>query len=364
MRVPFCSLTFATQSAKRLATLLPSLSLEQAKNWAAKVYGYAGWDDLESEVAKVHLPVLLALEPDARFAVDAYQAGRSGLESEGRTEFQILTLEHLLGRSRRAAEKLYVTWEPRRSGVIVEDRLVDLGPGSAAFHLMQTNIMELFDSDAGTPPAVTGFNGAAGLVYLGFPGTAAERQTQIAGFIAKLATREPQAEHAGLAAVLERKLTQVPSVRPYGADGTFAQVHPMTFFACLEAPERELVGAGAATFAFIASRDGSHSVKVSVEHVALLPHDELLYAMSESIAVTVWEAVVRYLWCVVGDPVAQARVVVEYPAGDIPATQCAVDAWEQIIDCCGWRLENGEAVFGNIRFELSDKGGAVETAPE
>lgn len=354
MRIPFCSLTFATQAAQRLGILLPALSCDQAKDWTAKVYGYADWAALESEVAKVQDPALLNLEPGAKYAVDAYQAGRWGNEGKDRTEFQIQKVEALLGWSRRAAEKLYITWEPRSYRAIRVDRLADLGPGSPAFQLMQTNIMEPFDSDAGVPPAVAGFNSGAGLVYLGFPGTAAERQAAVAGFLAKLPANTSAEERTALATSLAREMKAFPTVRPYGDEGTFAQVYPMTFFACRESTERELIGAGAVTFSFIASRDGSHLVKISVEHMALLRHAELSYAMSESIAVAVWEAIVRYLWCAVGDAKDQVRVVLEYVAGDVTATRCAVDAYELIIDCCGWPLDN-EGKGANIHFEVEAK---------
>lgn len=66
-------------------------------------------------------------------------------------------------------------------------------------------------------------------------------------------------------------------------------------------------------------------------------------------------AIVRYLWCTIGDIGSQARVVIAYLVGDVPATRCAVDAFEQIVDCCGLRLDNGGTGGDKIHFEVEAK---------
>lgn len=357
MRVPFSSLVFPLKAADRLARLLPALSVEQARDWSAQVYGYRNWQQLSFEVENLADPIVAGLTPELKYALDCHRASGVASNTHDRDEQQIQKLDDLLGWTRRAAERLYVEWEPRgyRSDEAAE--LADLGPGTPAFRLMQRSVF----TDISEPGPISALDDA--YVFLGYPGTAEQLHTAAASFLAKLPAEFSAAERVELAVDLAREHQSSPELRPVGGPNTFAQVLPMTFFVCQPDDIEEILGAAFVTFALIASCDGTHSVKIDVKRIVALPGLEHRPVLADALAVSMWEAVTQYLWCTVGNADKDALVLVEHRA-DVPGEALfALTMLNEIIVNCGWPERNDRPELHGIRFELSAKAADMPAAP-
>jgi hypothetical protein len=349
MRVTFSSLAFPLKAADRLAYLLPALSVEQAQDWTAQVYGYRNWQQLSFEVDNLSDSVIRSLAPELKYSLDCYRASCVSEDTRPCREQQMQMLHKLLGWTRKAAARLYVEWEPR--GYWSDDRtaLADLGPGTPAFQLVQRNVFPSVPE-----PGAISLSEAA-YVYLGFSGPAEQLHSAAESFLAKLPEQFLPDERRELAVDLSREHQNIPEVWPVHGPNTFAQVFPMTFIVCRPDDDKEIIGAAFVTFALIASCDGTHSVKISLKRVVSLPGEEHLSVLADAMAVTMWEAVIRYLWCTVGNADKEALVLVEYPADARDEALVALEMLDLIVGKCGWPGRNERPEIQGIRFELSSK---------
>jgi len=348
MRIPFSSLTFPTDSAARLATLLPALSADQARDWTAQVYGYRNWSQLASEVGSTSTPVVAGLSDESKHALDAHALGWPTADSLAQATFQLEKLSALMGWPRHAVEHLYRVWEPRGTGSIKEVVLGDLGAGTPVWRLLGRSVFSQ-DEEWGSYAEYVG-----GSVYLGVPGTPAQRDAAVGIFLAKLPADASSHLRSSLSAELTKQPADHPDLRPVGGMETFAQVREMTFVACSREFEDEILGVVSATFKMTASSNGTHSASVIVARVVVPGESpDLLLTLCEAVAVATWEAVSRYLWCTLGNVDALAQVHVEYRADDALVAKCAEEILELIVTCCGWTDESNRPEDCGIHFDLS-----------
>lgn len=326
----FTSHSHPAQAAKRLAHLLPALSLPQAQDWTAQVFGYRNWCELRSEVEKAILRAARKPAP-SRSSESATPSWSKEEEDQYRTDFQREVLSRLMGGAFKDSFGLNYEWKPNSAGAVKRVQLARPEMGYPAMTLVRENLFAAMQRGP-TEGLYEYCDDNQGQVLRLFPARVNRREA-VAAFVAKLPKSFTEADRAALADELMSYELGTPALVKKDGESSLAQVFGFKMLAFDRADR--LIGVACASFDLTASLAGSHGVKISVNRVAVLKKDgETLFSLGSAVYQMLSSAVQRYLWSTVGNA-DQAATVLVCSSRELGAeTEVANTIKELLIDSC------------------------------